>query len=208
TQHRLHMAVAGAAFLPDEIELEIRIRGRDRLEPLEREWAQERPAEVGVKHDALRVDDGPQGERPRAPRPLHDALGQELDRRRGGPLADDADALLIERLPDERGQAGPRDAVDFRLPREPTEELVDRRQAAQRRRAFSAHRVRPRPSAGRGRPPPGPRGATPGPSIFPHPIAARAAPRPPQAPPRAPPDPRSKVPGRATRESTRRRGPR
>ena len=59
TQHRLHVAVAGAALLPDEVELEIRIRGGDRLEPLERERAQERPAKVGVEHDALRIDDGP-----------------------------------------------------------------------------------------------------------------------------------------------------
>src|SRR5206468_6239967 len=124
------------------------------------------------------------------------------------PVGENADTLLIERLADEGGQTGPREPPDLGALRDAPEELVDRRQAPQRYRVISAHRARPRPSAGRGRRPPGPRVATPGPSIYRHPTAAHAAPHPPRARPRAPPCPPAKAPGRATRESTHRRGPR
>src|SRR5262249_54224645 len=205
-QDRLDVAVAGAALLLDEIELEVGVRRGNCLQPREGERAQERAPKVGVEHDALRVDHRPQREGARAPGPLDDALGQELGRRRGGPVGEYADALLIQGLADEGGQTGPGEPPGVFVVREPPEELVDRRQAAQRSRALTAHRAPPRPSAERGRPLPEPRAATPGPSSWPGPTAGRAGPRPPRAPPRAPPGPPAKGPGRAARESTRRRG--
>src|SRR5439155_25885005 len=121
-----------AAFLPGKVELEIRVGYRDRPEALERQGAHERPAQVGVEHHALRVDDRTQRERTGSPRALHDARREDLRRRRRGPPREDSGPLLPERLPDERGQPGARASADLRLVREPTEELIDRGQASER----------------------------------------------------------------------------
>ena len=104
-----------------------------------------------MKHDALRVDDGPQGEWTGLSRALHDARRQGLGRRRRGPLLENTGALLLERLADKRCQARPRESADLLLIPELAEELIDRGQAPERGGAVSAHRARPRPSPERGR---------------------------------------------------------
>ena len=87
---------------------------------------------------------------PVQPRALDDARRQGLGRDRRGVIPENPSALLVEGLADERRQARPRDATQLRQVRETAEELIDRGQAAERRGAVSAHRARPRPSAGRG----------------------------------------------------------
>ena len=56
-QQRLHVAVPGAPFLPGQIELEIGVRRGDGLETLEGERAHQRPTQIGVQDDSLRIDD-------------------------------------------------------------------------------------------------------------------------------------------------------
>ena len=108
-QQRLHVAVARAALLPGEVELEIGV-GRARP-PSSRSRASglrsARP-EVGVEHDALRVDDRAQRERtaPAGARSTTRSARSSAGRRRG-PLGEDAGALLLERLADERPSGGP-----------------------------------------------------------------------------------------------------
>jgi hypothetical protein len=82
-----------------------------------------------VKDDALRVDDWAQGEGSRLARALDDPLGEELSRRRRGFVGEHATALLIQGFPDERGQTGASEPLGLGLAREPSKELVDRRQA-------------------------------------------------------------------------------
>ena len=125
-QQRLHVAIPGATFLSSEVELEIRVGRGDCPEPLEGQGAHERSAQIGVQHDALRVDNGPQGEWTGLSRTLHDARRQGLGRRRRSPLLENTGALLLERLADERGQARPRESAELFLIREPAEELIDR----------------------------------------------------------------------------------
>ena len=160
-QQPLHVAVAGAALLGGEIELEVRVGGRHRRHPLERLRAQQRAAEVGVQHDAGGIDDRPQREQPRLAHGGGDPGGERLGIGRRPALAEDPPALGVERLAYQRGQAGPRNGGDLRTAGEHAQELIDGGQAA-KRRPISAHEAPPRPWRGRARSLPAPRRATPG----------------------------------------------
>ena len=150
-QERLDVAVARAPLLRGEVELEVRVRGRDRLEALDRERAHERAAEVRVEHDTGGVDHGAEREEASPPRALHDAHGERVGRGRGRvPLAR-APALGVQRLAHERGQPRAGDPLELGAAGERAEEMVDRGQATERGVAVSAHRARSRPSCGRGR---------------------------------------------------------
>ena len=67
----LHVGVARAALLGGEIELQVAVGGGDGRHPGDGRLAQERPAEIGVKHDPGGVDDRPEREEAGARRRAH-----------------------------------------------------------------------------------------------------------------------------------------
>ena len=112
-QQRLHVAVARAALLGGDVQLEVRVRGADRQHPLERQRAQQRAAEVGVQHHAGGVDDRAQREQSRLLDLPDHARGQGLEVGRAAVVLARAAALGVDDLAHHRGQAGARDPGDL-----------------------------------------------------------------------------------------------
>jgi hypothetical protein len=145
-QERLHVAIARAALLRGEVELQVRVRGGDGRQALDRERREQGATEVRVEHHARRVDHRAEREEPGAARDLDDARGEGVRVERSAGAAEHAPALTIEDVLDGGGQTRARNAGELRARGDQAQELVDRRQVAEGGRALSAHAGSPRPS--------------------------------------------------------------
>ncbi len=184
-QQALDVRVARAALLPGHVHLEIRVGPRHLVQPLLREGGEQRAAEVGVQHDAGRVDHGGEREDAAPGERGHDP-GAEGGRVRGGAARlQEAAPLRVQGLAHRRGQARARHAREGGLAGESPDQDVDRGQRAQQplhvRRASALSRPRqarsPRaPSPARS--PRGPRAGWPPGSPLPRASAGGGAPRP------------------------------
>jgi hypothetical protein len=137
-EEALHVAVARAAFLGGDVDLEIGVAGGHRRQPFQREWTQDRAAEIGVEHHAGGVDQGAQGERAAMGAALDHPLRESLD---GGGHAAAAHylPLLVEHLPRDGGQPRPREVAELGAVRGPTDQGIDGRQPAEGGDRISAH---------------------------------------------------------------------
>jgi hypothetical protein len=133
------VAVARAALLAGEVQLEVGIGGGDRGHALACEVAQQRAAQVGVQDDAGGVDHRAQREAPGAAQAVDDARGQRFGVGGRDVLFAHAGALGVERLPHRLRQSRARHPRRRGIRGDALHELVHRGQAAKGGGAVSAH---------------------------------------------------------------------
>ena len=141
------MAVAGAALLLGEVDLQVGVPLPHVRQTLERQRGEHGPTEGGVQHDAGGVDDRAEGEYAAGER-LHHPRGEYARVEFGRGAGEGAPPLGVEDLACAGGQARAGDAVELGPVLDGAHELVDRRQLAQPLSRLSLHRGSPRLSRG------------------------------------------------------------